>query len=110
MLSKIKMYAAAIGAALLAVFYALFRIEKSKRKRAEFKSKVHESNAKAQERSKQALDYAVSERDRAKAEIQKDLDKAQKVLNEHDNEIIDDSLRDDVVSLLQRRSDKKRTD
>ena len=68
MLSKIKLYAIAIGSALAAIFYALFKIERHKRKEAETQVKIHEKKEEITEYMEEA---EVTERIREEEEIQR---------------------------------------
>lgn len=68
MLSKIKLYAIAIGSGLLAIFYALFKIERHKRKEAETQVKLHEKKEEITEYMEEA---EVTERIREEEEIQR---------------------------------------
>lgn len=45
MLSKIKLYAGIVGAALIGFLFALFKIEKSKKEAAETKAEAYKDNA-----------------------------------------------------------------
>lgn len=68
MLSKIKFYAAAAGAALLAILYGLLKIERHKRKEAETQVKLHEKKEEITEYMEEA---EVTERIREEEEIQR---------------------------------------
>lgn len=68
MLTKLKAYGAAIIAGAIAILYALFRIEKHKRKEAETQVKLHEKRNEITEHMEEA---EVSERIREEEEIER---------------------------------------
>lgn len=109
MLSKLKAYGAAIAAGAIAILYALFRVEKAKRKQVELEEKISNANEKAEKQSKQALDYAITERDKQASEDRQHAQKAREELESYEIETLDDPIPDNIIRLLNQNADKKRT-
>lgn len=110
MLIKIKLWASIAGAALLAIFYALFRVERAKRKEAEIRERVAKANEKLANKKEKALDSVVSRRANAKHEIDEHLKKATEELKSYEKDILDERLPDNVVRLLNKNRNTKSSD